>query len=265
MRRLLPDPARTGRRRPGRRLPGAGRPAPAGQLHRRRWTARSPSTGAAGGSAPPVTGGSSRCCGRWPTSCWSGTGRRRPRGTGRSPRTPPSGGCGPSIGRPPTAPIAVVSRRASLRSDEPAGHRRRHPDASWSPARRRTPTAGRRWPRPACACWSAGTTRSTCRWRSTGWPSSGHEQRAVRGRPDAVPDALTAGVVDELDLSIAPALVGGEHRLLERRCGDVVRLDLRQVLEEDGVLFTRYAVDAPGGPVARRPAPGRARPASPRR
>ena len=54
--------------------------------------------------------------------------------------------------------------------------------------------------------------------------------------------ALAAGVVDELDLSIAPALVGGETRLLDGRLGDVVRPRLVQLLEEDGVLFTRYTV-----------------------
>jgi 5-amino-6-(5-phosphoribosylamino)uracil reductase len=52
-------------------------------------------------------------------------------------------------------------------------------------------------------------------------------------------------VVDELDLSIAPALVGEEHRLLSGLRG-AVRLDLQQVLEEDGTLFARYALDTPG-------------------
>ena len=37
----------------------------------------------------------------------------------------------------------------------------------------------------------------------------GHEQVLCEGGPTLFRDALTAGVVDELDLSIAPALVGG--------------------------------------------------------
>jgi 5-amino-6-(5-phosphoribosylamino)uracil reductase len=60
--------------------------------------------------------------------------------------------------------------------------------------------------------------------------------------------ALSAGVVDELDLSITPALVGAETRLLDAGLAEPARLRLRQVLEEDGMLFTRYGVDAtPGG------------------
>ena len=55
---------------------------------------------------------------------------------------------------------------------------------------------------------------------------------------------MAAGVVDELDLSIAPALVGGEARLVDAQLPDVVRLALRQLLEEDDVLFTRYGVRA---------------------
>jgi riboflavin biosynthesis pyrimidine reductase len=62
------------------------------------------------------------------------------------------------------------------------------------------------------------------------------------GGPQLLRAALTAGVVDELDLSIAPALVGGETRLLGAALPAPARLHLRQVLEEDGLLFTRYGV-----------------------
>jgi hypothetical protein len=48
-------------------------------------------------------------------------------------------------------------------------------------------------------------------------------------------------VVDELDLSIAPALVGGGHRMLDG-LPQALRLELHQLLEEDGLLFTRYGV-----------------------
>ena len=74
--------------------------------------------------------------------------------------------------------------------------------------------------------------------------------RASLGRPAEAPvvvvsrrAALAAGVVDELDLSVSPALVGGEGRLVTDALPGVVRPRLLQVLEEDGVLFTRYAVD----------------------
>ena len=70
----------------------------------------------------------------------------------------------------------------------------------------------------------------------------GLEQVLCEGGPALLSAALAAGVVDELDLSMAPALVGGPDRLLPGALRDVVRLRLRQVLEEDGVLFTRYAL-----------------------
>ena len=54
------------------------------------------------------------------------------------------------------------------------------------------------------------------------------------GGPSLLHAGLTAGVVDELDLSIAPALVGGQARLLGAALPDVVRAELRQLLEEDG-------------------------------
>jgi riboflavin biosynthesis pyrimidine reductase len=70
----------------------------------------------------------------------------------------------------------------------------------------------------------------------------GHEQLLCEGGPVLLRAALTAGVVDELDLSIAPALVGGQARLLGDALPDVVRLEPIQLLEEGGYLFTRYAV-----------------------
>jgi hypothetical protein len=50
-------------------------------------------------------------------------------------------------------------------------------------------------------------------------------------------------VVDELDLSIAPALAGTGARLMgDAALPELVRPRLEQVLEEDGVLFTRYGL-----------------------
>ena len=53
--------------------------------------------------------------------------------------------------------------------------------------------------------------------------------------------------MNKLDLSIAPALVGGGVRLIGEPLADVARLELRQLLEEDGMLFARYEVVAPSG------------------
>ena len=147
-----------------------------------------------------------------------------------------------SIGRPATAPIAVVSRRASL-----------HPGSGLVTGAA-SPTilvtcesadAGRR-----AALEAAGVTVLVCGQDDVDLPLAldtltalGHEQVLCEGGPTLLHAALTAGVVDEVDLSIAPALVGGEMRLVPGSPAEPVRPRLTQLLEEDGVLFTRYAIE----------------------
>jgi riboflavin biosynthesis pyrimidine reductase len=71
----------------------------------------------------------------------------------------------------------------------------------------------------------------------------GLEQITCEGGPQLLRSALTAGVVDELDLSIAPALVGGGVRLVgDEPLADVASLDLLSLVEDDGMLFARYRV-----------------------
>jgi riboflavin biosynthesis pyrimidine reductase len=149
-----------------------------------------------------------------------------------------------SIGRPATASIAVVSKRASL---DPAS---RLVTGAESPTILVTCASSDGGRREALA--AAGVVVLVCGDDEVDLSLAldrlaelGHEHVLCEGGPTLFRDALTAGVVDELDLSIAPALVGSEHRLL-RELPDAVRLDLRQVLEEDGVLFTRYGVAVPG-------------------
>jgi riboflavin biosynthesis pyrimidine reductase len=152
-----------------------------------------------------------------------------------------------SLGRPATAPIAVVSRRASL---DP-GDRLAVPStflvtcAAADTARR-------------AALADAGVTVLVCGDDDVDLPTAldalgdrGHEQVLCEGGPQLLHAALSAGVVDELDLSIAPALVGGEARLLGSALPDVVRPELRSLLEEDGVLFARYAVGTGSAPGSR--------------
>jgi riboflavin biosynthesis pyrimidine reductase len=145
-----------------------------------------------------------------------------------------------SIGRPPTASIAIVSKRASL---DPASGL---VTAAVSPTILVTCGSADAGRREALA--AAGVTVLVCGDDEVDLPLAldrlaelGHEHVLCEGGPTLFRDALTAGVVDELDLSIAPALVGGGHHLLEGLPA-VVRPELRQLLEEDGVLFTRYAV-----------------------
>jgi riboflavin biosynthesis pyrimidine reductase len=145
-----------------------------------------------------------------------------------------------SIGRPATASIAVVSRRASL---DPAS---RLVTGAVSPTILVTCAAADAGRREALA--AAGVTVLVCGDDEVDLPLAldelaalGHEQVLCEGGPALFRDAVAAGLVDELDLSIAAALVGGEQRLLHG-LPTAVRLELRQVLEEDDTLFTRYGV-----------------------
>ena len=145
-----------------------------------------------------------------------------------------------SIDRPPTASIAVVSKWASL---DPASGLVTDAVSPTVLITCASSDAGRR-----DALAAAGVTVLVCGDDEVDLPLAldglaelGHEHVLCEGGPTLFRDLLTAGVVDELDLSIAPALVGSGHRLLEGLPA-VVRTQLRQLLEEDGVLFARYAV-----------------------
>ena len=146
------------------------------------------------------------------------------------------------LGRPATAPIVVVSRRASVPVE--------------------TRLIGGRVPSICVTCEAADPSRRralaaaglevlVCGEDDVDLPLAldrlaerGIEQLTCEGGPQLLHSALVAGVVDELDLSISPWLVGGhEVRLLP----DVpllspTRLELATLLEEDGMLFARYAI-----------------------
>jgi riboflavin biosynthesis pyrimidine reductase len=142
------------------------------------------------------------------------------------------------LGRPATVPIAVVSRRASLAP----GDRLAVPGTLLV-----TCAAADADHRAALA--DAGVDVLVCGRDDVDLPSAldalaerGLEQVTCEGGPQLLRTALAGGVVDELDLMIAPALVGDAARLLDAPVGGVVRTELRQLLEEDGVLFARYGV-----------------------
>jgi 5-amino-6-(5-phosphoribosylamino)uracil reductase len=147
-----------------------------------------------------------------------------------------------SIGSAPTLPIAVVSRRASL---DPAGGLVTGAVSPTLLITCESADAGRR-----AALAAAGVEVLVCGDDDVDLPLAldrlaelGLEQVLCEGGPSLLHSALAAGVVDELDLSLAPALVGGEEtRLLTAALPEKADLGLRQVLEEDGALFTRYGV-----------------------
>jgi len=149
------------------------------------------------------------------------------------------------LGRPAELPIAVVSRRASLVRD----HRLAVPPTivitcASSDADRRAQLT------------EAGVTVLVCGDDDVDLPGAletlaerGLERVTCEGGPQLLRSALTAGVVDELDLTVTPALVGTGTRL----AGDAALPELAwfrpaQLLEEDGVLFARYL---PGTPISR--------------
>lgn len=85
-----------------------------------------------------------------------------------------------------------------------------------------------------------------------GWIDLGEHLRSLRqegvrallceGGPRLHGSLQALGLVDELFLTSAPKLTGGEApRIIEGELPDVVPLELAWLLEEDGELFARYA------------------------
>jgi len=145
------------------------------------------------------------------------------------------------LGRPPVPPIAVVSRRASLRPDDQLVTDAVVPTllvtcAAADPDRR-------------AALTTAGVDVLVCGDDYVDLPAAldalagrGLAQVLCEGGPALLAAALTAGVVDELDLTVAPLLVGDGPGLLPTALPAPVRAELLQLFRADGVLFTRYAL-----------------------
>ncbi|MGY2079391.1 dihydrofolate reductase family protein [Modestobacter sp. SYSU DS0657] len=146
-----------------------------------------------------------------------------------------------SLGREAVMPVVVVSRRASLRPDDQLVT-----DAV-VPTVLVTCAAADRGRREALS--AAGVEVLVCGDDDVDLPAAldalvarGLEQLVCEGGPALVQAALTADVVDELDLSISPLLVGGGPGLVPAALATPLRAELLQALTEDGVLFSRYAL-----------------------
>lgn len=143
------------------------------------------------------------------------------------------------LGRPEVLPIAVVSRRASLSVGDLLAAAptilitSEHSD----PDRRK-------------ALEDVGVRVLVCGEDDVDLPMAlermselGLHRVTCEGGPQLLRTALAAGVVDELDLTIAAALAGTGTRLMgDAALPELVHPRLEQVLEEDGVLFTRYGL-----------------------
>jgi len=93
-----------------------------------------------------------------------------------------------------------------------------------------------------------------------------HGVRALlcEGGPGLHGELEGGGLVDELFLTIAPKLAGGDApRILEGELPEVVELELAWLLEQDGELFARYSRPKPLSTGLKRPYIGRNRPVGP--
>ncbi|MCW2584047.1 MAG: ribD, partial [Klenkia sp.] len=146
------------------------------------------------------------------------------------------------LGRPATAPVVVVSRRASLAVDD-----RLVTDAV-SPTHLVTCAASDPARRDALA--AAGVQVQVCgdddvdlRAALDALAERGLTQVLCEGGPSLFGSAVAAGVVDELCLTLAPLLTGGAPGVLgEHGLPVPAHAELVGLLEEDGVLLTRYAL-----------------------
>ena len=71
----------------------------------------------------------------------------------------------------------------------------------------------------------------------------GHASVLAEGGPTLNAELAAAGLIDELCLTVSPALVGGSavKRILHgTELAGLARLELRSVCEQDGFLFLRY-------------------------
>jgi dihydrofolate reductase len=66
----------------------------------------------------------------------------------------------------------------------------------------------------------------------------------LAGGADAANQYLAAGLVDEIDLSIAPLLLGGGSRLFESVGSDAVALEQVRAVDAPGVTHIKYGVRA---------------------
>jgi riboflavin biosynthesis pyrimidine reductase len=160
---------------------------------------------------------------------------------GYRPTTPdsPVGRLRAELGRPAELPIAVVSRRASLA-----------PGDKLAAAPTILITSEAADPDRRAALADAGVRIIACGQTDVDLPMALEELTTLglarvtcEGGPQLLRTALAAGVVDELDLSIAPVLAGTGTRLAgDSALPELAGPRLEQVLEEDGVLFTRYGL-----------------------
>ena len=72
--------------------------------------------------------------------------------------------------------------------------------------------------------------------------ADGHRQILSEGGPHLLRDLVDQGVADELDATVVPRLVGGEHPRITQGAPLDAPLTLHTLLEQDGTLLARWLV-----------------------
>jgi riboflavin biosynthesis pyrimidine reductase len=147
-------------------------------------------------------------------------------------------------GRPPTPPIAVVTRELDLDLDGPlftdsAGQARTILLTTHAaPAARRAAAAAR------ADVILAGPDSVTPAAAVDALAARGHRRILVEGGPTLLGQITEAGLLDELCMTFSPVLEGGRAgRILAPGGADEVGLTLAHVLEDSGSLLCRYLRD----------------------
>lgn len=144
-------------------------------------------------------------------------------------------------GRPPTPPIAVVTRSLDLDPDSPL--------ITAAPADARTivittahaPADIRAALEPRADVIVAGEDGVDFKAAVAALADRGHRRLLAEGGPHLLAELLAAGLLDELCLTVGPLLAGpGPGRIVAGGDAASLPLDLAHVLAEDGFLFCRY-------------------------
>ena len=145
------------------------------------------------------------------------------------------------VGRPPTPPIAVISRRIDLDLSSRL--------FTSAPSHARTIVITTRAAAPSRRAQAAqhadvmiaGEEFADLKTVITSLARRGMRRILTEGGPRLLGELATAGLLDELFLTVSPLLVGGASRIMA--CAPLAsprRLRLAHVFEADGSLFCRY-------------------------
>jgi riboflavin biosynthesis pyrimidine reductase len=143
-------------------------------------------------------------------------------------------------GRPPAPPIAVITRRldldlgGALFTDAEPYARTIVITTEAAPEDRRVEAAKH------ADLIIAGDDRVDFAQAVSELRERGLGRILCEGGPRVNAQLAATGLIDELDLTVSPLLIGGDAARILNGAASQVRLVLGQVLEEDGFLFCRY-------------------------